>query len=419
MKNEKMNGLTLLIIIGVSAGGMFSLPYLRDTYFVALRDGLRLTNTQFGKLLSVYSIVSIAISIPCGWIASKYSAKKILIGIVGLTALSGYWYATFPTYLSCLIIFSIWGFTTTMYWPLLTKAALTVGGKNGNVKSYGVVESTRAAAYAIISFISVGLFSYLGSQSLGVQGVIVFYSSILLIVAIAAGVFIKDDKEDKVIQNENIDKFKQVIRILKNPNVWLLGMTIFITLSMYICSGMIIPYLEEVWKVSPEFAAIFGIFRSAILITAAGLIGGIISKKLNSVIKMIFIAYVVAIGVTIILILIPTQPMFKTVLIIVSLLLIFSIVINKTMYMAPTVEIGIRPEDVPMVSVVLSMIGFSCEMFMYTLVGNFVDKNPGIIGYRNVFYLLIFYGIIGVIIMGTLRYRISNKNSKVQSQTLN
>ena len=409
---QKLKQYSALIATGMSAGAMFSLPYMRDTYFVILRESLGFSNTEMGYLLSIYAFAFLIIGIPCGYLADRYSAKKLLVLCSALTGLGGIYYSSLPSLFMCMGIFCIWSFTTTMYWPVMAKVARIADAGDSSGKSVGIIESTRAMTYAGMGFLSIPLFTWLGSDTAGVQGVIMMYS--VLLVAIALFCFFIMDEDDKVTENipSMADSAKNLFTMLRNPVIWLLGGTVFATLSIYICSGMIVPYFQEVFGLSPEKAAFFGVIRASILASIAGITGGIFAKKLGSITKLITLAYLGAMVGGIILIMIPGETQYVYLLIAISIAMIFSIVTNKTMYLAPMNEIGIADKDTGMAAIAVTTIGFSCELFMYSLVGSFVDKAPGVEGYLHVFYLMVGMTFLGLICISGVRKIIAKRTEE-------
>ena len=394
--------MVVLIAIGIAAGAMFLLPYLKDTYYVSLMEGLGITDTQMGGMLSMYALAFLVIGIPCGYLADRFPTKTMLILILALTAIGGAWYFTLPSYASCLVIFCLWSFTTTMYWPIMNKVSKQMG--ESHVKAYGYIESTRAATYGVSGFLSVALFTYLGEGQIGIKGVIALYTCVLIVMTILT--FLLLEKSEPVAKKDILsikESFKQIFHLTSNRSIWLLGLIVFSTLCCYSCSGMIVPYLEKICGLSPQFAASFGILRMSILMTIAGVASGVISGKLGSVTKLMYIAYtVIALSGTV-LAFIAGATAITTIFIIISVVAIFAMGLNKTMYMAPFSELNIPASHIGMAASLVSMIGFSCELFIYTLIGNIVQSNEGAIGYKYVFFMMVGFAVAGFIFTMFLR----------------
>ena len=65
-------------MIGFATTAMYSLPYMKSVFYDPMREALSLNHKQLGNLLSIYGIVATVSYFPGGWLADKYSAKKLV-----------------------------------------------------------------------------------------------------------------------------------------------------------------------------------------------------------------------------------------------------------------------------------------------------------------------------------------------------
>ena len=68
----------IIFIIASGTTVMYSLPYLKSTFYDPMRLALGLDHLQLGNLLSVYGILATILYFPCGFLADKFSAKKLM-----------------------------------------------------------------------------------------------------------------------------------------------------------------------------------------------------------------------------------------------------------------------------------------------------------------------------------------------------
>ena len=68
-----------VFVLSMISSSLYLLPYVKYVFYDALLVGLNATNAQLGELLSVYAIVCAIGYIPGGWVADRFSAKKIII----------------------------------------------------------------------------------------------------------------------------------------------------------------------------------------------------------------------------------------------------------------------------------------------------------------------------------------------------
>lgn len=108
---KKFDWKKYLIIFIIASGTtvMYSLPYLKSTFYDPMREALGLDHQQLGNLISVYGILATILYFPGGFLADKFSAKKLLSFSLISSGALGLYFATFPPYGMLLVIFAAWG----------------------------------------------------------------------------------------------------------------------------------------------------------------------------------------------------------------------------------------------------------------------------------------------------------------------
>ena len=108
--------LVLLLLI-LAGGAIYELPYLRYYYYDALQAALELNHTQYGTLMTAYGVTAMICYFPGGWLADKFSCKKLIVFALLATAALGFYFSTFPSYIISLLIHILWGITTSLiFW---------------------------------------------------------------------------------------------------------------------------------------------------------------------------------------------------------------------------------------------------------------------------------------------------------------
>ncbi|MFR2645506.1 MAG: MFS transporter, partial [Blautia coccoides] len=70
--NSRVKRYVAITALGLVYGTMFNLPYIKYVFYDAMIDGMGVSNTKLGLLLTVYTIVSTAGLLPGGWIADRF-----------------------------------------------------------------------------------------------------------------------------------------------------------------------------------------------------------------------------------------------------------------------------------------------------------------------------------------------------------
>ena len=64
-----------MLVLGISGGIIFLLPYLKEIYYRPLADALGLSNTQVGLMMSAFGVTALISYFPGGWLADRYSPR--------------------------------------------------------------------------------------------------------------------------------------------------------------------------------------------------------------------------------------------------------------------------------------------------------------------------------------------------------
>jgi sugar phosphate permease len=245
-------------LIVLAAGSIFPLIYLKTNYQETI---LQVYGITLGQLNGIFSILGIAYLIgygPSGWLADKFSAKKLLFISLLVCGLTGIWFAQVPSYSMVLVIFAIWGFFSVFtFWAAHLKLVKLIAKREEEGRFFGALDGGRGLIEAILASIALFIFtSILGDSSEFVQKkealkyVVYMYSAMLIVVSVLILFFVKEDevsskKEESsskvgTTNKINVKDFKQ---IFSNKFIWLLGGIIFmsyiVTWAVYYQGGFL------------------------------------------------------------------------------------------------------------------------------------------------------------------------------------
>ena len=142
-KNKNNKWLTFTIIC-MTCGVITELPYLRWALYEPLREALGQNNTQFGMSMSLFGTLAAILYIPGGWLADRFSHRKLFtVSSIGCGIL-GLWLSTMPSFAATMVIHALWAVTNIgMFWPTMTKAVSLLEEKDGQGKIFGFFEGAR------------------------------------------------------------------------------------------------------------------------------------------------------------------------------------------------------------------------------------------------------------------------------------
>lgn len=396
MGNEKhsLKRWIMLCILCLGGGVIYQLPYLRYAYYIPMQQALHLTNTQMGNMMSIYGIVAMICYFPGGWLADRFSSRKMLAFSFLSTGLAGFYFGTFPSYNACVGLHIFWGVSTTLtYWAALIRAVRMLGDSSEQGRLYGLLEGGRGVASTLAGLALLSIFTKMGQGTHGLSWVINLYSSLSIIVSVITWFVFEDSTSE---EKHDSSVLKDTIAVVRTGRVWLVALIIFTTYSMFAGQSYLTPYVTTVYGATVAIGALLGIIRTYVLQMTGGPSGGFLADKIGSPTKILFVGYIIiaiCLGLFIIL------PGNKNLLVLVIANMIamgFVVYAMRGIYYATIDEVKISASITGAAAGFASFIGFIPDTFIYTLIGNWLDKYPGQQGYKYMFMYLFVITIVGL-----------------------
>jgi len=396
MKKLKVNKWIQLIILSLGAGAIYQFPYLRYGFYVQLQNALGLNNLQYGLSMSVYAVVAMICYFPGGWLADRVSPKKLIIFSLLSTGLSGFYFATFPNYIMNLILNGVWGLTTILtYWAALMKITRSLGDEKEQGRLYGFLEGSRGLFSALAAFVLLAILTRINSNTVGMAAIIRIMAGLEIVVAVLT-IFLVQDSEIKKGEAPNLKDIGQLIR---KKEVWLISGVIFTSYSIYAGMTYVAPFLQYVYGASENFATTINIFQRTVMMFLGGVIGGFIADKIGSRSKVMLVSYIILIATTCAFVFLRPSQSIIWISIGTILLMALAVYSLRGLYFSLTGELKMPLHVTGTVVGFSSFIGYLPDIFVYPIIGDFLDKYDGNQGYVYMYALLSGISILGFIIM--------------------
>ncbi len=390
-------GAIVILALGVSV--ISGLPFFRFDYYEVYVSTYHLTNTQmgvFGTVIGVFGIVSYLFG---GVVADGMPVKKIIVVSLLATGIGGFLHLLPLGFKGLLCIYALWGVSTTFaFWPACVKAVRVMSDQDSQGKAYGFFEGTQNIAGGVIALIAVALFNFGASQMknevLAMKYVILFYSIVNIAMAIFAYYAVKDDK---MVLNADKVSFKGLIKVLKNPAVWIICMVTFCNHVFCLSIYYYIPYVTDILGASVAFGAMMGVFRKFGSI-GGNIVGGYLADKFGTA-KLMLLAFVAMLAGQILLVLTPAKS--SSVIIVTALFVAILVFFHMNYAMAWTMmsEGAVPVEYSGTAAGLICTAGSIPEIFVSILAGNMIDSHPGVMGYRYFFYFLTAVIAVGFVLI--------------------
>ena len=405
----------MVIFSLVFAGEMiFSLPFHVARFFrPTLLEAINLTNSEFGDILSVYGIMAMLAYFPGGAIADKFSARKLMAVSLFATALGGIYMSQLPGKLGLSLLFGFWGLTTILlFWAAMIKTTREWGGSLQQGRAFGILDGGRGliaaaaatlAVYFITNNLGIDVDKLTDDQRIGVIRMVIWYYSALTFLA---GLFILLFIPEKKIILDKSNKFKGVLEVIRNRNVWLQALIVVSAYCGYKSLDYYSLYGVDILGMNEIEAAGF-VSNAAYIRAFAAIIAGLLVDRLNAklIIISLFIIGLISFGSLVFLD--PSNGLIAIVYLNI-IITFFAVYALRGVYFALIEETKI-PKVITGTAVgLISVIGYTPDIFFNSIAGRLVDASPGIEGYHNFFLMLSVFSIIGM--LATFGLKTSNNH---------
>lgn len=410
-----------LLLVILAGESVFILPFVLSRVFrPTVLEVLGLTNLELGLCFSVYGIVAM-LSYPFGGpLADKFQPRKLIAVALWMTALGGFIYATFPSFRVLKVLYGYWGFTTIfLFWAPMIKAARVWGGANSQGKAFGFLDGGRGLVGALFGTLGVFIFSLFITSEMGeatatesnaaFKQVVLVSSCIVILVGILVWFFLKLDRDfEKKIVLDQI-KWSQIKEVLRLPSVWLLMIIILCGYVGYKITDVFSQYAKDVMLYNQVESAQVGTFLLYIR-PVVGVLIGIIADR-SKITLLLLLSFVISfIGALLFALGFVTES-------VVALFFISIFITAAGVYGVRSLYFAVMQRGkIPLVLTgtavgLISLIGYTPDIFAGPAYGYLLDNSPGIKGHQHVFWMLAIFSLIGGL-AAFYYYRLYGKKEK-------
>jgi len=404
INNKKFLILTLLILSGEF---IYFLPYVLSRVFrPTFLDVFQLNNFQLGSLFSVYGVVALLSYIYGGVITDRYSPRKLMSSALFLTALGGLVLASYPSYQTLQILYGYWGFTSVfLFWGAMIKATRLWGGDNNQGKAFGFLDGGRGIVAASMGSIGVFVFTIVLTSDIesasvlerqeAFRYVILLSSFMVAFIGLLVLIFLRNMEDKNTNFELPLNTLTNIKGVLKNESIWLLMLIIMCAYVGYKVTDIYSLYASEVMLYDQIEAAEVGalqLYLRPIVCIAIGLL----ADRTKNMFWIIFGFVTMLIGALIFSfgIIKPDMNFIFFSSLVILAVGTYSI---RALYFAVLKEANVAFALTGTAVGIISVVGYSPDIFAGPIMGYLLDENPGIIGHQYVYFMLVIFSIIGLI----------------------
>ena len=401
-----------IISLIIAAEAIFTLPFHVARFFrPTLLLALGLDNTQLGLVQSAYGVVAMLAYFPGGPLADLFSARKLLTASLLATAAGGFYFARLPSFEGLWILFAFWGLTSILlFWAALIRATREWGEPTRQGQAYGLLDAGRGLLAAGMASIAVALFAVFFPEDpaalteedrrAAIRGVILFYTGVTFAAALLTWFFVKEPEAGGDVSQRTRFSTARIFEVFRMPAVWLQALIVICAYVGYKGIDYYSLFAVEVYGLSEvEGARIsaMGAWVRPFAALGAGLLGDRILSSRATSIGFILMGSMYLVSAV-------TEIGSATV----SIFFLNVAVTSAAVYGLRGVYFALLEEGVvPAVATgtavgIVSVIGYSPDVFFSVLAGWLIDSYPGAPGYR--YFCLVLVGFASVGLLASLSF---------------
>ena len=388
-----------MAVLCFSGGIIFMLPFLREVYYIPMQEAFGYDNTQMGVLISVFGAVSLVTYFPGGWLADRFSPRKLMSSSLLAAGLAGLYFSTYPSYAHSIAIHAFWGGCVSLvFWGAMIKATRAWAPAEEQGRAFGILESGRGLSEVLSSTVFLAVFAWLGSTADALSQVILLFALTNIGLGVACWLVLDDGgsgggpdggveggTEGAAEGGAGVGA-REVIQVLKMPAVWLIALIVMTAYSAYWGSYYFTPYATDAYALSVVVGGAIGVGKMWLKPIAAVTAGFVADRMgVSRTVLALFLALTVGF---LVFGLLPGGEAWLVLMLVNVILVSTAIFALRGIYFALLEEGGVAPAVTGTATGVISAIGFTPDVFMPVLGGLLLDAYPGAEGYRY-FYLVI------------------------------
>mgnify|MGYP001828438874 CR=1 FL=1 len=313
--------------------------------------------------------------------------------------------ATIPNATGMAILYGFWGVTTIfLFWGALIRATREWGGKSEQGKAFGLLEGGRGLASALVTHALVLVLAYFMPQDVaaatpaerlaGFRMVILGYSAVTFVIAALAWIFIPEPENGT---GERVRILPNMGVVVRRPIIWAQAAIVVCAYCTYKSLDYYSYYLVQIMgmdEVQGARVATWGAYSRV----PAAILAGLVADRFDATRSIGVIFAVMGLSYAALSQLSP-ESSAATVIYLNLAVTLLGMYALRGIYFALLQETR-TPRHITGAAVgMVSVIGFTPEIFMGPVAGRILDATPGVGGFHDLFALLSAITVAGIVVV--------------------
>ncbi len=396
---------SMAMISLIAAGeAVFALPFVLARVFrPTVLDAFGLTNLQLGVAFSLYGIVAMISYFAGGPLADRYTARRLMTIALLATAWGGVVYATIPSLAVLRPLYAYWGLTTILlFWAALIRATREWGGPTRQGRAYGILDGGRGFFAALLASVSVAIFAALlpvdpatatlAERTTALSQVIWIFTGVTVGAGVLVWIFVPETTPAEPYHRFTLEGLRTVVRM---PAVWLQAAIVVCAYVGYKSTDNFSLFARDAFGYDDVAAAQVGTISFWVRPFAA-IAAGLLADRIGTS-KATALSFGILIVGSLSIALGALQPGAHWMIVAVVIGTSTGIYALRGIYFALFGEARVPLAFTGSAVGVVSVIGYTPDVFMGPAMGFLLDRSPGTLGHQHVFAMVAIFGVIGLL----------------------
>jgi len=419
--NSRFERIAFMATLVVAGEAVFSLPFHVARFFrPAVLSVLGLTNTELGAAQAVYGVVAMLAYFPGGLLADRFSARRLLSGSLFATACGGVYFATFPPYRGLAILFGVWGASTILlFWAALIRATREWGRNDRQGLAYGILDGGRGLFAAALAATAVGVFEHLmpadpagatlAERADALRGIIYLYTLVTATAGVLCLWFVPEVDTTLPSRDTIVGHLGRVLRL---PRVWLQALIVVCAYVGYKGIDNYSLYAVQGYELNEVEGAKVSTLSAWIRPVAAVGAGWVADRVSASLVSTLLFALLLG-SYAWLALEVPRASMVWLLYlnVVLTCVAVFGL---RSVYFALFQEASVPMSATGTAVGLVSVIGYTPDIFVHLVGGFLLDRTPGADGHRHFFAFLAASAALGL--LASLAFRAFGGNARLSNR---